>query len=188
MSKIGKKPIVIPEGIEVKITDGVLEFSAKGKKDVLKVNMLPNVEVKNEEGKLVFSIKNDKNIQTRANWGTIRALAQNAIVGLMEGYKKILDLQGVGFRATMEGKTLVLNIGFSHPIKVNIPEGLLVSVEKNTAVTISGIDKGLVGEVAAKIRAMKKPNPYLGTGIRYRDEVIKKKAGKKAAAAAGGAA
>ncbi|MDD5430971.1 MAG: 50S ribosomal protein L6 [Candidatus Pacebacteria bacterium] len=189
MSKIGKKLIIIPAEVEVKKTVDNLEFSSKDGKKHIKVEILPYIEAKLEGDKLTFTITDEKSIQARSNWGTIRALSQNAIDGIVKGFSKILDIQGVGFRATVEGgKTLVLNIGFSHPVKMAIPEGITMSVDKNNSVTISGINKAAVGEIAAKIRALKKPNPYLGTGIKYRDEIIKKKAGKKAAAASVGGA
>jgi large subunit ribosomal protein L6 len=186
MSKIGKKPIVIPENINIKIDGGFLEVSSKDGKKSLKFNILPNIEVKNEGNEVVFSTKKD-DAQTRANWGTIRALVQNAVSGIKEDFKKVLEFQGVGFRAAVEGKTLVLNIGFSHPVKFEIPSGITIVVEKSN-ISISGIDKYLVGQVASKIRAFKKPNPYRGTGIKYKDEIVKRKAGKKASSGTGTAA
>lgn len=184
MSKVGKKPIIIPQGLEVRNNDGVLEF--KNKNGVLTLKILPQVKAVIENDKLSFAVKNNDDLQAQANWGTMRALAQNAISGLTDGFKKVLEMQGVGFRANLEGGNLVLNIGFSHPVRFILPEGVKVSVEKNN-ITISGIDKALVGQIAAQIRALKKPSPYLGTGIRYKDEVIKTKAGKKAMGATGAA-
>lgn len=181
MSKIGKKLIFIPKGVEVRKNDGVLDF--KGKEAVLTLNLLPEVEAKVEGETLSFSVASD-NLQARANWGTMRALAQNAILGVSEGFKKVLELRGVGYRANMEGSVLVLNIGFSHPVKFDPPAGIKIAVEKSF-VTISGVDKAMVGQVAAKIRSFKKPNRFLGTGIRYKDEVIKMKAGKKVAGGTG---
>jgi len=186
MSKIGKKPIVIPEGVNVKVAGGVLEVSSKDGKKSLKFALLPNVEASIAENNLSFkAIANDA--QSRANWGTIRSLANNAIIGMTADFKKVLEFQGVGFRASVEGKTLVLNIGFSHPVKFEIPAGITITVEKNN-ITIAGIDKYLVGQVATKIRAFKKPNPYRGTGIKYKDEIVKRKAGKKASSGTGAAA
>ncbi len=185
MSKIGKKPIMIPENISVKIDGSVLEISSKDGKKVAKINILPNIEVKVEENQLIFKALNDDQ-QTRANWGTIRALAQNAVSGIKEDFKKVLEFNGVGFRANVEGKTLVLNIGFSHPVKFEIPNGITITVEKSN-INISGMDKYLVGQVATKIRALKKPNPYRGTGIKYKEEVIRRKAGKKATSGAAAA-
>jgi large subunit ribosomal protein L6 len=186
MSKIGKKTITIPENVLAKVVDGVLEVSSKDGKKVLRVKILSNVEVKLENNQISFTISKEDS-QSRANWGTMRALAQNAVTGIVTDFKKVLEFQGVGFRASVEGKVLVLNIGFSHPIRFDIPEGITIVVEKSN-ITISGMDKYLVGQVATKIRALKKPNPYRGTGIKYKDEIIKKKAGKKATSGAGAAA
>lgn len=186
MSKIGKKPIAIPENILAKIEGGVLEISSKDGKKVLRIKILPNVEVKLENNQIIFTITKD-DFQSRANWGTMRALVQNAVSGITADFKKVLEFQGVGFRANVEGKNLVLNIGFSHPVKFEIPDGIIIVVEKGN-ITISGIDKYLVGQVATKIRAFKKPNPYRGTGIKYKDEIVKKKAGKKATSGTGTAA
>jgi len=185
MSKIGKKPITIPENVSVKLDGSVLEFASKDGKKIMKITVLPNVEAKIENNELTFKLlKNDP--QSRSNWGTIRALSQNAILGIQEDFKKTLEFNGVGFRANVEGKNLVLNIGFSHPIKFEIPEGITIVVEKSN-INISGMNKYLVGQVATKIRAFKKPNPYRGTGIKYKDEIIRRKAGKKATSGAAGA-
>lgn len=184
MSKVGKKPIVIPKGVEVKRTDGVLEF--KGKETVLVLNLLPDVEAKIEGDTLLITVTGNT-LQSRANWGTMRSLAQNAVIGVSEGFKKVLELRGVGFRANLEGSVLVLNVGFSHTVRFEPPASVKIAIEKNNIVTVSGVDKALVGQAAAKIRSIKKPNPYRGTGIRYKDEVVKIKAGKKVAGATGAA-
>jgi large subunit ribosomal protein L6 len=181
MSKVGKKPISIPQGVEVRIADDQLEIKGKGGSLALPVLAHTNAELKNNE--LVIS-SSGSDMQARANWGTMRALAQNAITGVDKGFAKELEIQGVGYRASMEGATLILNMGFSHPVKFPSPEGIKISVEKNL-IKISGHDKSLVGEVAAKIRAVRKPEPYLGKGIRYKGEVIKMKAGKKVAGSTG---
>ncbi len=183
MSKIGKKIIVIPEGVELKHNGASLEF--KGKGGTVIVNILPFIEAKIENGTLAFSLK-EENIQAKANWGTIRAISQNAVIGVSEGFKKLLEVIGVGFRANMEGQDLVLSVGFSHPVRFTTPEGVKIIAEKNI-VTVSGTDKYKVGEAAAKIRAIRKPEPYKGTGIKYKDEVIRRKAGKKVAGATGAA-
>ncbi len=184
MSKVGKRLIVIPQGVGVQRTDHVLEF--KGKEVTLSLALLPHVEVKIEGDQLVFAVEKDTK-QARSNWGTMRALAQNAIIGITQGFKKVLELRGVGYRASLEGNVVILNIGFSHPVRFEPPAGVKISVEKSF-ITVSGVDKALVGQAAAKIRAIKKPNPYRGNGIRYKDEVVKLKAGKKVAAGAGGGA
>lgn len=179
MSKIGRKPIIIPEGVEVKIQDGVLEL--KGKNGSLKVGFLDGVTAKVENNLIKFASGNDSK-QGRANWGTTAALVRNAVLGVTDGFTKILEIEGVGFRASMEGNDLVLSVGFTHPVKYVSPEGIKISLEKN-AIKIFGIDKALVGQVAAEIRKIKKPEPYKGRGIRYRGEIIRRKVGKKVAGA-----
>ncbi|MBI2035071.1 MAG: 50S ribosomal protein L6 [Candidatus Liptonbacteria bacterium] len=177
MSKIGKQPIKIPEGITVELKDGALVIKGvKGKAEV-KILPLVNSEIKN--GEIIFTAK-ESSKAGMANWGTMRALTKNAVDGLTSGFEKILEIEGVGFRASLLGKDLALNIGYSHPVKITPPDGINISVEKN-AIKVSGIDKYLVGQVAADIRALKKPEPYKGKGIRYRGEVIMRKAGKKVA-------
>jgi len=177
MSKIGKKPIAVPEGVGVKINDGV--FNLKGKLGETSVKSLPFIKANMENNAISFGIENNSK-QAKANWGTLRALVQNAIIGVSEGFTKNLIIEGVGFRANMEGEALVLNVGLSHPVKIVPPAGIKVSVEKNL-IKISGVDKDLVGKIAALIRAVKKPEPYKGKGIRYEKEIIKRKAGKKVA-------
>lgn len=185
MSKIGKQPIIVPEGVTVTITPDVVTVS--GKAGTLTVPRLSSIDVKLDAGKLLCFAMND-DLQTRANWGTMRALLYNAVTGIVaSGYKKVLEIEGIGFRATVEGKVLVLNIGFTHQVRFMIPDGITVVVAKGV-ITISGVDKALVGEVAANIRHLKKPEPYKGTGIRYQGEVIARKEGKKAASAGATAA
>jgi large subunit ribosomal protein L6 len=181
MSKVGKKPIIVPQGVEVKINDTVLEI--KGKEGALQLPILPHTTVALQDNQIVVTSSSD-NLQSRANWGTMRALAQNAVTGVSAGFVKELEIQGVGYRANMEGNTLVLNVGFTHPVRFEAPAGIKISVEKSF-IKISGSDKNLVGEVSAKIRAIKKPEPYKGKGIRYKGEVVKIKAGKKVAGATG---
>jgi len=180
MSKIGKKPIIIPEGVDVKIEGDFLRVKGKNGELSVKINSGVNIDLKDKE--IILTVV-DKLKQSRANWGTMRALINNAIIGVNEGFSKILEIEGVGYRGTMEGEKLVLNLGFSHPVKVTPSKGIKIAVEKNT-IKISGIDKFLVGQTAAEIRAFKKPEPYKGKGIRYQGEVIKRKEGKKAAGAA----
>ncbi len=177
MSKIGKKPIVIPNNVEVEINDGFLDFKGSNGSSKIKIPSYIKAEIK--EGNILFSPENNSK-QARANWGTIRSLANNAIIGLTEGFSKNLEVEGIGYRANMEGENLVLNLGLSHPIKFTPPQGIKISTEKNT-IKISGIDNALVGQVAAKIRAFKKPEPYKGKGIRYQGEIVRRKAGKKVA-------
>lgn len=184
MSKIGKKPIEIPENVEVKLNGGFLEV--KGKGGEIKLPVLTHTKIDLEDKKIrVASLGEDK--QARSNWGTMRALAQNAVNGVNSGFLKELEIQGVGYRASMEGNNLSLNVGFTHPVKFEAPAGIKISVEKSF-IKVFGADKNLVGEVAAKIRAIKKPEPYKGKGIRYKGEMVKIKAGKKVAGATGTAA
>lgn len=183
MSKIGKKPIDIPSGVEVSLTDGQLEF--KGKEGSLTLPVLPHLhaEIKKEDGasQLIFTAKSNIK-QARANWGTMAALAKNAIVGVSQGFAKTLEIEGIGFKAGMEGNKLSLNVGYTHPVKFEPPAGIKIIVEKNQ-IKISGFNKAVVGEVAANIRKIKKPEPYKGKGIHYLGEVIRRKAGKKVAGA-----
>lgn len=179
MSKVGKKPVNIPEGVTVAVEDKQLKV--QGKTGSLALPILPFTDVSVQDKMLTVKASAD-NQQARANWGTMRALAQNAVTGVSQGFVKELEIQGVGFRATLEGDKLVLTVGFSHPVKFQPPAGVKISIEKNF-MKISGSDKNLVGEVAAKIRAIKKPEPYKGSGIRYKGEVIKLKPGKKVAGA-----
>lgn len=180
MSKIGKKPIIIPEGAEAKIEGDALVVSGKG--GTLNVKILPGIKAVIENGVISFTVGNDLK-QTKANWGTMRALTNNAVFGVNAGFEKSLKIEGVGYRAVMEGNALVLNVGFSHPVKFESPQGIKISVEKSI-IKVSGINRELVGQTAAKIRAIKKPEPYKGKGIKYENEVIIRKAGKKATAAA----
>lgn len=180
MSKIGKKQIVVPSEVTLALTETAIVL--KNKKGELTVPLLPGVIAKLTEGILTFSLVSDYK-QSRSNWGTLRALVQNAIQGLTQGFNKTLILEGVGYRIVKEGNDLTLNLGFSHPIKYKTPAGITLEVDKNSILRISGVDKALVGQVAAEIRALKKPEPYKGKGFRYENEVVRRKAGKKAAAA-----
>lgn len=179
MSKIGKRPIIIPEGVDVKMSGDIFIFKGKNGESSLKI--MSGVKVNIQDGKIIVSILDDSQ-QSKANWGTMRALMNNAIIGVSKGFEKILEIEGVGYRASMEGNNLSLNIGFSHPVKVAPREGIKIAVEKNT-IKISGINKFLVGQTAVEIRALKKPEPYKGKGIKYQGEIIKRKEGKKAAGA-----
>lgn len=184
MSKVGKKPIEIPAGVNVEIKDSRLEI--KGKEGVLTLPVLPQTKIELKDNQILVTAENNEK-QARSNWGTMRALAQNAVFGVNGGFTKELEIQGIGYRVAAEGNNLVLNIGFSHPVKFMPPAGIKITVEKSF-IKIFGADKNLVGEVAAKIRALKKPEPYKGKGIRYKGEIIKIKAGKKVASATGAAA
>jgi len=176
MSRIGKQPVVIPNGIDVSVNGNVLVFKKGSVQKELDTK--GNVDVKIEDGKVVFSPKSDER-KDRAFWGTYRALSQNIIVGLTDGFKKQLEINGVGYRAAVSGNTLELQLGFSHPVKYDFPKDVKITVEKSL-ITISGDDKQVVGQIAAEIRAFRPPEPYKGKGVKYVDETIIRKAGKTA--------
>ena len=180
MSRLGKNPIEILDGVEVKLEDKKLDF--KGPKGTLELPVLKHVKVELKDKKILLSVTVDSK-QARSNWGTMASLIKNTILGVKEGYEKTLQIVGVGYRGIMEGNDLVLNVGFSHQVKYSAPEGVTLSIDKNNIVKVEGIDKYLVGEAAAKIRRIKKPEPYKGKGIRYTDEVVRRKVGKKAVSA-----
>lgn len=179
MSKIGKKPITLPKDVQVNFNDGIL--SVKGPKGQLERSISPLISVAVEAEKLTVGPEKGSasTRETATQWGLYRSLIQNMVKGVSEGFHKSLEFQGVGYKAVVKGSDLELSLGFSHPIVYTAPEGIVFKVEKNT-IAISGIDRELVGQVAAEIRSKRKPEPYKGSGIRYSGEVIKKKAGKKA--------
>lgn len=184
MSRIGKKPIEIPEGVEVsvkKLAEAGYEIEIKGPKGTLGRKVHPFITVEKKGESLIF-YPSHKVKGVSALWGTERSLALNMIKGVTEGYLKQLEIRGIGYKAELKDKNLVLHIGFSHLVTYGIPEGIDIKVEKNI-ITISGIDKEKVGKVAAEIRAMKKPEPYKGKGIRYLGETVIRKTGKKAVGA-----
>ena len=181
MSRIGKKPVIIKEGVIVSVGEEVVEI--KGRETLMVIPILSGIKVEKKENELTFTPKNETK-QTLSNWGTMRALVQNAISGAAKDFTKSLVIEGVGYRANMEGENLVLSLGYSHPVKFEVPKEVKINVEKNV-VNISGANKQLVGETAARIRRLRKPEPYKGKGIRYSNEVVKRKAGKKAAGKTG---
>ena len=185
MSRIGKNPVAIPEGVDVQLNGQ--DLKVKGKLGELALTLHDEVaakieDVANDEGAaskvVVLSPKSNSRI-ARQVWPTMRTLVNNLCEGVSKGYEKKLEIHGVGYRANLQGTTLVLSLGFSHEVRYDIPQGVKVEVEKQTALTVSGIDKQLVGQVAANIRGFKKPEPYKGKGIRYADEYILRKEGKK---------
>ena len=184
MSKLAKKPIIIPPGIEAKLNDGVLEFS--GKEGKLTVKVLPFISAELKDGQLTFKLQQATK-QGRANLGTVTSISKNAIKGVSEGFGKILELEGIGFKASMEGANLILNVGFTHPVKYVTPAGIKLAVEKGV-IKVTGLDRALVGQTAAEIRKVFPPEPYKGKGIRYRGEVVRRKAGKKVAGTGAAAA
>lgn len=177
MSRIGKQQLAIPEKTTVTVENSVLTVT--GPKGTLTRSLRSEVVVKVADGIVSFQPINDE-IFSRALWGTVASHTKNMIEGVTKGFEKKLILEGVGFKSEVKGKTLELALGFSHPVKVAIPEGLTVTAEKNN-ITVSGIDKEMVGEFTASLRAQKKPEPYKGKGFRYDTEVIRRKQGKKAA-------
>ncbi len=178
MSRIGKQTVIIPTGTEAKLSGTV--FSVKGPKGSLTRDFPGAVTLHIEGSEITFTPNKIGDRTVNALWGTYASHVKNMVVGVNEGYSKKLVLEGVGFKSDVAGNTLNLALGFSHPVKVAIPAGISVTAEKNN-ITVTGIDKELVGSFTASIRAMKKPEPYKGKGFRYIDEVIRRKQGKKAA-------
>ena len=175
MSRVAKKPIAVANGVEIKIADG--QISVKGPKGTLSIAKPANVEVNIENGQAVLSSANDESI---ALTGTIRAILSNMVTGVSEGFIRKLELVGVGYRAAVDGNNLNLSLGFSHPVVFTAPAGITITTPTQTEILISGADKQQIGEVAAKIRAYRKPEPYKGKGIRYAGEKINMKEAKKA--------
>jgi len=174
MSKIGKKIINVPAGVEIRIEDGVI--FVKGPKGELKRTISGALDVNMENNIIKIQLRENVGKDSSALWGLTRALIANMIKGVTEGFETILEFQGVGYKAAVKGNELELNLGYSHPITITAPEGVSFKVEKNV-IKVSGFNKELVGEVAADIRTKRKPEPYKGSGIKYNDEVIIKKAG-----------
>lgn len=176
MSRVGKKPIAVPSGVEFSVKDNVV--TVKGPKGTLKKEFNNNITIKLEDGHITVERPNDEPF-IRAIHGTTRALINNMIKGVHEGYRKTLTLVGVGYRAAAKGKGLEISLGYSHPVIIDEILGITFSVEKNTTIHIDGIEKELVGQVAANIRAKRPPEPYKGKGVKYADEHIRRKEGKK---------
>lgn len=177
MSKVGKQVISLPSGVEAKINGAA--FECKGSKGSLSVDLPESIAVAVENNEIAVT-RTSEDKHARAMHGTVRSLVNNAIVGVSEGYTKKLEIQGVGYRAQVQGSKLVLNIGFCHTVEIDAPEGISFACPDQTHIDVSGIDKQAVGETAAKIRAVRKPEPYKGKGIRYVGEHVRRKAGKSA--------
>lgn len=175
MSRIGRQPIIIPGGVEIKISGNNIQ--CKGPKGELKFNFDPRISISKKDSKLWIILVKDK--KNKALWGTTRQIVANMISGVTSGFEKKLEIHGVGFRAQTRGNKLILTCGFTHPVEVEAPKNIQFKVEKNI-ITVTGLDKQLVGQIAAKIREVKVPEPYKGKGIRYVGEYIYRKAGKKA--------
>ena len=176
MSRIGNRIITVPAGVTVELNNNIV--TVKGPKGELTQPMLKDITMKQEENQIVLERKNES---AKAMHGTMNALIQNMIKGVNEGYAKTLEIIGVGYRFNVQGKKLVVSAGYSHPVEMEVPEGLTVEANGNTEITVKGIDKVLVGEFSAKIRKIRQPEPYKGKGVRYKDEHIIRKEGKKAA-------
>lgn len=178
MSRIGKKPIPIPKGVTVKIDSGAVEV--KGPKGQMKQALPPGVVAVVEDGQLLTQKAADERALDKFH-GLARSLVANAVVGVTDGWKKELDIVGVGYRAELKGSQVVLALGYSHPVVFDVPPGIDVAVDKQTHITVTGVDRQLVGQVAANLRRLRKPDPYQQKGVRYTGEVLKKKAGKTGA-------
>ncbi len=177
MSRIGNLPLTAPDGAQIEVEPGLIR--AKGPKGELTAPLPEGIEAKLEDGSLVFTRKGD---QYAANHGLARALAANAVQGVTTGFTKNLEIVGVGFRAAVTGNVAVFNLGYSHPIEVVMPEGVEIKVDQQTKIEVTGIDKQRVGQVAAMIRGLRKPDPYKQKGVRYAGEILRKKEGKTGAA------
>ncbi|MEO0454459.1 MAG: 50S ribosomal protein L6 [Verrucomicrobiota bacterium] len=177
MSRIGNKPIAIPEKVKVTVADR--DVKVEGPKGTLEMSFTPHVEIDVEDTEIVVKRRSNAG-RDKAFHGLTRSLLNNMVVGTSEGFEKKLEINGVGFKAALKGKSLTLNLGFSHPIDFPIPEGIKIEVEDNTKLKISGIDKQVVGQCAAKIRSYYPPEPYKGKGVRYENEIVRRKEGKTA--------
>lgn len=175
MSRIGNKPVVIPAGVTIDVKDHTV--TVKGPKGNLSYTFNPNITLVQREGEVLFTRPNDSK-ENKTIHGTTRAVFNNMVVGVTEGFRKELELIGVGYRAQLQGKKLVLNVGYSHPVEFTPEEGLEIEVPSNTKVIVKGYDKQKVGELAANIRGVRPPEPYKGKGIRYVNEFVRRKEGK----------
>ncbi len=178
MSRIGKKPIAVPKGVTVTVGQGVVEF--KGPKGALKQAVPPGIKFELKGAELVATPEREDPALGKFH-GLARSLMANAVTGVTEGFKKELDIVGVGYRAELKGQQVIFALGYSHPVIFDIPKGIDVAVDKQTHITVTGVDCQLVGQVAANIRRLRKPDPYKQKGVRYMGEVLKKKVGKTGA-------
>lgn len=178
MSRVGKQPIPIPKDVEVKLEDDFI--SVKGQMGMLKRKVHPKVQVDINSDKIVIGVA-DTTRELRSLHGLSRALIANMVTGVTKGFERVLEIVGVGYRAELKGRTAIFHLGYSHPINFELPDGIDAKIDK-TRVTLSGVDKELLGMTAAKIRSFRKPEPYKGKGIRYADETVRRKAGKTGAA------
>jgi large subunit ribosomal protein L6 len=179
MSRIGKKPIPVPSGVKVAVSADAVEV--QGPKGKLRQRLPPGVSFEVDDGQLRALLKDEADPTLGKFQGLARSLVANAVTGVTDGFKKELDIVGVGYRAELKGRQVQFALGYSHPILLTIPEGVDIAVEKQTHITVTGIDRQKVGQIAADIRAMRKPDPYKQKGVRYTGEQLKKKAGKTGA-------
>ena len=179
MSRIGRKPIQIPQGVKVQVTDGTVR--AEGPKGKLS-QPIPSPLSAKLEGTVLVIARPDDDRRVRALHGLTRALVANMVSGVKDGFERKLEIQGIGYRAQMQGKAIQLALGYSHPVVFPLPEGVTAEIDKQTAITLRGADKALLGQTAARLRALRKPDPYKGKGIRYVGEYVRRKVGKKAGA------
>ena len=177
MSRVGKLPVAIPSGVTVNVAGQ--DVVVKGAKSELKTRVSGEVSVEVKDGKVWVHPRDKKDMRCRAMWGTSRNVIRNMVEGVSHGFSRRLEINGVGFRASVEKGVLTIALGFSHEIKYAIPQGIEIKAEKPTLIVISGPDKRLVGQVAAEIRALRKPEPYKGKGVRYEGEYVRQKEGKK---------
>jgi large subunit ribosomal protein L6 len=175
MSRIAKKPIALPQGVKVDLKDGMV--LVEGPKGSLSRPLLEGIQLDMAEGSLLVKRANDTK-RVRSYHGLMRTLVANMVDGVSKGFEKKLEIVGIGYRSEMQGNSIVLYLGYSHPINFPLPSGISADIEKQTVVTIKGIDKELVGQVSAKIRDLRRPDPYKGKGVKYAGEVLRKKAGK----------
>lgn len=178
MSRIGKMPVIIPKGVKVEVFNNRVKVS--GEKGTLEETIHPGIQVKIDEDKIYVSRPSESKFHKSLH-GLSRSLIDNMVKGVSSGFEKVLEIQGVGYRAAIEGGKMVIQVGYSHPLKVDPPKGIEFEIEKQKIIKIKGIDKQLVGEIAAKIRVLRKPEPYKGKGIRYIDEIVRRKVGKTGA-------
>lgn len=176
MSRVGRTPIAVPDGVEVRIAES--DITVKGKLGELQMALTPEVRVRLDKNQVLFELEDDSN-RGRKLWGLCRSSVSNMVTGVSEGFTKKLEIQGVGYRAAVQGKKLKLDVGYSHSVLYDIPEGITIACEKPTDIAITGRDKQAVGQVAAEIRSFRKPEPYKGKGIRYVGEYVRRKEGKK---------
>ncbi|MDY0029864.1 MAG: 50S ribosomal protein L6 [Pseudobdellovibrionaceae bacterium] len=177
MSRVGKNPVTVPSGVTVDLKDQ--QMKVKGPKGELTLAIHPKVTVQVENGSVTVAPNSKDDRESRALWATVQRRITNMVIGVTEGFSKDLEIEGVGYRCNLQGKTLVLQLGFSHDVHYPVPEGISIAVDKQTAIKITGIDKEQVGQVAAEIRGYRPPEPYKGKGVRYAGEYILRKEGKK---------